>query len=907
MSDFPKSYSPDNVEKKWYPLWENSKIFSSNIKEGDEFKKEYRENSFSIVIPPPNVTGVLHMGHALNSTLQDVLTRYHRIRGLHTLWIPGMDHAGIATQSVVEKKLDKEKISRSELGREKFLEKVWQWKEEQGGIIQRQIREMGHSPDWDQERFTLDKGLSQAVRKVFVSLYKEGLIYKGKRIVNWCPKLRTALSDEEVNHKELKGKLYYIKYPVKDSSRHILIATTRPETMLGDTAIAFHPDDERYQELKNKKAILPLVGREIPFVADSFVDPEFGTGLVKVTPAHDPNDFEIGVRHNLERINILSPEGCITADGGKYEGLYRFKARERIVEDLTELGLLEKITDHVHAVGHCYRTGDIVEPYLTSQWFVKMAPLAKPAIRAVEEGRVRFVPDSWKKTYLHWMNNIRDWCISRQLWWGHRIPAWYCKDCGHITVLEDDPAICEKCSSKNIYQDEDVLDTWFSSALWPFSTMGWPNENSILKTYYPTSVLVTAFDIIFFWVARMIMMGIKFMNDVPFRDVLIHGLVLDEYGQKQSKSKGNVINPLDMMYKYGTDAFRFAMTVASGQGRGIRWNENNVSGFRNFANKIWNASRFIFLNLEDGEIQSKNLLSLPAPGELNDFDKWILGRLMKTFAEVQDNIEKYRLADAALRVYDFIWKEYCDWYIELCKDNLKDKNSKKSENTLRVLLFVLEKILILLHPFMPFISEEIYSYIRGHDPKTKIQKELFLVMAKWPTEEQIRPYIQSNKDSEITLFMRLVYQIRKIRGEMNIAPNLRLKATLVPDSDKENSKTIFSNIIKNYKTSIMTLSRLEDIKLDENYTAGSSDAKAALPGARVIIPLEGIIDLDKERQRLNKELKKIEAKLQGIQAKLKNESFVSKAPPEIVDKEKQKMAELQDLKNKYEESLTAIL
>lgn len=897
--ELEKAYNPEGVEKKWYKVWMEEKAFSP---ESTAANPNRRDEHFSIVIPPPNVTGVLHMGHALNSTLQDVLTRYHRMRGYKTLWIPGMDHAGIATQSVVEKKLLKDKIDKHDLGREKFVEKVWEWKEEHGGMIQQQIREMGHSPDWSNERFTLDEGLSHAVRKVFVELYKEGLIYRGKRIINWCPMLRTALADEEVNHKDTNGKLYYIKYPIAGEEGFLTVATTRPETMLGDTAIAFNPEDERYQHLRGKKAILPLIKREIPLVEDSFVDPEFGTGLVKVTPAHDPNDFEIGQRHNLEQINVLTETAYINENGGVYQGMYRFDARKKIIEDLEEQGLLEKIDDHFHSIGHCYRTDDVVEPYLTEQWFVQMRPLAEPAIDAVKSGKIRFIPKNWEKTYLHWMENIRDWCISRQLWWGHRIPAWYCNDCGKITVAEHDPLVCEHCGSKNIRQDEDVLDTWFSSALWPFSTMGWPDRTETLQQFYPTSVLITAFDIIFFWVARMIMMGIKFMGDVPFRDVLIHGLVLDEYGQKQSKSKGNVVNPLEMMYKYGTDAFRFTMVISSGQGRGIRWNENNVSAYRNFANKIWNAARFIFMNAESGGHKSLEFFELPNKSDLHAFDQWVLSRLVSALEEVERNVKQYRIGEAASVLYDFVWKEFCDWYIEISKDHLKEEGVRR-ETTLRILVYVLANILKMLHPFMPFISEELYSYILDHNADRKVEKEKLLETSPWPDAGELDGFIDENVSTEIEIFMDLIYRIRQLRGEMSIAPNVKLTAFILPEKE---SVAVYEHILQNYKAGLLSQAKLESIEIRQNHSSGKGEAKTAVRGATVSIPLEGVIDLAKERERLQKELQKIDKVLPKIEAKLGNAEFLKNAPEDVVAKEQEKAEELRELQKKFSDSLAAI-
>jgi valyl-tRNA synthetase len=690
----PSSYEPKDVETKWYEHWEKMGYFHADVNDNKE--------PFSIVIPPPNVTGNLHMGHALNNTLQDILARWQRMKGKSVLWMPGTDHAGIATQNVVERLLASEGKSKYDLGREAFEKRVWQWKEHSGGQIQSQLKRLGASLDWQRERFTLDEGLSRAVRKVFVSLYNDGLIYQGYRIINWCPRCETALSDIETDYKELEGNLWHIKYPIKNSNEFVTVATTRPETMLGDTGVAVNPEDERHKHLIGKTVILPLMNREIPVFADSYVDMEFGSGFVKVTPAHDPNDFEMGKRHDLEEIIIMDEHGIINENGGKYQGLDRYEARKKIVEDLTNLGLLEKVEKHVHSVGHCYRCSTVIEPYLSKQWFVKIKPLAEEAIKVVEDGRIRFVPGNWAKTYFEWMYNIKDWCISRQLWWGHRIPAFYCNDCGEVTVSMEDPKKC-KCGSTNIRQDEDVLDTWFSSALWPFSTMGWPDETPELKKYYPTSVLVTGFDIIFFWVARMIMTGVRFMKEIPFRDVYIHALVRDEHGQKMSKSKGNVIDPLIMMERYGTDAFRFTLAAFAAQGRDIILSEKRIEGYRAFCNKIWNATRFILMNLgEDftpGTYDKSNL---------EVFDKWILHTMNETVKAVDSALQQYKFNEAASLIYEFWWNEFCDWYLELVKQRIYSKDPAMKESSAiakQTLYTVLKTGLKLLHPFMPFITE----------------------------------------------------------------------------------------------------------------------------------------------------------------------------------------------------------
>ncbi len=858
-------YDPKKVEEKWYRIWEDSGDFHADENDSRE--------PYSIVIPPPNVTGNLHMGHALNNTLQDILIRWRRMQGNSALWMPGMDHAGIATQNVVERLLKEEGKSKDDLGREAFVRRVWEWKEHSGGQIQRQLRRLGCSLDWVRERFTLDDGLSQAVRKVFVDLYKEGLIYQGYRIINWCPRCRTALSDIETEYQDIKGALYHIHYPFKDGSGYITVATTRPETMLGDTAVAVNPDDERYVHLVGRVLILPLLNREIPIIADSFVSKEFGTGMVKVTPAHDPNDFEIGKRHNLPEINILNEQGYINENGGRYHGLDRFEARKKVVEDLKVQGLLEKIEEHNHAVGHCYRCHTIVEPYMSKQWFVKIKPLAEEAIKAVEEERIRFVPKSWEKTYFEWMRNIRDWCISRQLWWGHRIPAFYCTECGHINVELDDPIKCVKCGSENLCQDSDVLDTWFSSALWPFSTMGWPEETKTLKKYYPTFVLVTGFDIIFFWVARMIMMGLKFMNEVPFRDVYIHALVRDEHGQKMSKSRGNVIDPLVMMDEYGTDAFRFTLAIFAAQGRDVVLSEKRIDGYRAFCNKIWNAVRFILMNLNN-EFSLREL----KVDELEQFDRWILHRLNGAIRAVQKFLEEYRFNDAAQEIYEFWWHEFCDWYLEMVKNRLYGESSSASADTARqVLFYVLKNAVKLLHPFMPFISEEIWERVKKPDEKR-------LVLESWPAADDRFAFEKETRDTDV--FKEIVYKIRNIRGELNIPPAKKANVVFCPKSN------YMIELLNQTTPYIQSMAKVENVIINKEYKASKTDASAVLSDCEIYVPLAGLIDIDKEKERLEKEIDKVKADLERISAKLANKNFIDKAPVEVVEKEKARHGEL---------------
>ncbi|MBT8370398.1 MAG: valine--tRNA ligase, partial [Deltaproteobacteria bacterium] len=752
FKQFDKGYEPHAVEKRWYEYWESEQLFAAD--------EQSRQTSYSIVIPPPNVTGVLHMGHALNNTMQDILCRYRRLLGDNVLWMPGTDHAGIATQNVVEKNLAQKGTDRHQVGREKFIEAVWQWRKKYGGAIINQLKRLGASCDWSRERFTMDEGLSRAVRKVFVQLYDEGLIYRGNYIINWCHRCHTALADLEVEHEEHNGHLYHIRYPYPDGTGGIVVATTRPETMLGDTAVAVHPDDERYQGLTTDTVILPLMNREIPIIKDSYVDMSFGTGGLKVTPAHDPNDFEIGGRHDLPSVKVISDDGNMTAEAGQFRGLDRFECRKAVVAELERQGSLISVEPYQHSVGHCYRCKTVVEPNLSKQWFVRVKPLAAKAIAAVQNGQTKIIPEMWTNTYYEWMNNIRDWCVSRQIWWGHQIPAWTCDECGEIIVAMDAPQACRSCRAKHLTQESDVLDTWFSSALWPFSTMGWPDETPLLKTFYPTSVLVTGFDILFFWVARMMMMGLHFMQDVPFKEVYVHALVRDEKGKKMSKSKGNVIDPLNVIDRYGTDAFRFTLAAFAAQGRDIKMSEKRVDGYRHFINKLWNASRFALMHLDRGyeELNSENL-SLP--------DQWILSRLQRVTQEVSKALDSYRFNEAAGALYNFVWHEFCDWYLEAVKPALYDKEGQEAkEATQAVLWWVLRDTLVLLHSFIPFVTEEIWHHMPGTNGS--------IMKATFPAAS-VDTDAHQESESRMGIIMDVITGIRNVRGEMNIAPSLALK------------------------------------------------------------------------------------------------------------------------------------
>ncbi|MBT7696670.1 MAG: valine--tRNA ligase [Desulfobacterales bacterium] len=879
-----KGYEPHNVEEQWYEYWIKEKLFSAS--------EEGSEKGYSIVIPPPNVTGVLHMGHALNNTLQDILCRYKRLRGENVLWMPGTDHAGIATQNVVEKKLAAEGRDREQLGREKFIEAVWEWRSESGSAIINQLKRLGASCDWDRERFTMDEGLSKSVRKVFVQLHKEGLIYQGNYIINWCPRCNTALSDLEVEHEEQEGQLYHIKYPFENGKGGLVVATTRPETMLGDTAVAINPDDERYNNLKENNVVLPLVERIIPIIRDKYVDTEFGTGALKVTPAHDPNDFEIGTRHKLENIKVIGDDGTMTEEAGKFKGLDRFKCREAVVNTLEKEGLLVKQEPHDNSVGHCYRCKTIVEPNLSRQWFVKVKPLAEKAIAAVEEGKTKIIPENWTKTYFDWMYNIKDWCISRQIWWGHQIPAWTCQDCEKVTVSMETPEKCSHCGSANIVQETDVLDTWFSSALWPFSTMGWPDKTPLLEKYYPTSVLVTGFDILFFWVARMMMMGLHFMDEIPFKEVYVHALVRDEHGKKMSKSKGNVIDPLDVIEKYGTDAFRFTLAAFAAMGRDIKLSEDRVEGYRHFINKLWNAARFALMHLDSEEgkeyktIDSKGI-SLP--------DRWILSRLKTVTGSVAEALDSYRFNEAAGTLYQFVWHEFCDWYIEAIKPILYGKHGEDQQNaTKNVLWHVMRDILVLLHPFIPFVTEEIWHKLPG--TKGSIMR------AVYPDDNHDSEGIVQDPDSEemMEMIIEIITAIRNIRGEMNIAPSLSLDVVLQPDDNRT------MEIIKEHEELIVNIARLKSCKTGLNADKPSATATAIIKNATIFVSLSGIVDFAKETQRLEKEISKITKELVAISKKLNNEDYISKAPEHVVNKTKEKHENCIEKQEKLEVTLKKI-
>jgi len=864
--NLPKAYDFKEVEPKWYSFWEKQGFFHADVNSD--------KPSFSIVIPPPNVTGQLHMGHALNNTLQDILCRYRRLKGFEVLWVPGTDHAGIATQNVVERELAKEGKTRHELGREAFIERVWTWKEKYGNIIINQLKRLGASCDWERQRFTMDEGLSRAVRQVFVRLYREGLIYRGERMINWCPRCHTALANIEVEGEEREGAFYYIKYPLEDNSGHVVVATTRPETMLGDTAVAVHPEDERYRHIVGKYCILPLVGRRIPIIADAYVDREFGTGALKITPAHDFNDFEIGHKHGLEVVQVIGPDGKMTDDAGdEYVGLDRYECRQKIVEDLEREGFLEKIEPYVHRVGHCYRCKSAVEPMISMQWFVKTKPLAEKAIEAVRRGRTRIVPEKWEKDYFNWLENIEDWCISRQIWWGHRIPAWYCDSCGAITVDEKDPDVCESCGSSQIRRDPDVLDTWFSSALWPFTTLGWPEETPELKRFYPTSVLVTGFDILFFWVARMMMMGIHFMKDVPFYDVYVHALVRDAQGQKMSKSKGNVIDPLVMMENYGTDAFRFTLAAFAVQGRDIRLSEERIEGYRHFVNKIWNASRLVLMNLDTSE----TLMDLPEKPE-NLVHRWILSRLQSVVEEVDKALESYHFNEHAGVLYQFFWHEYCDWYLEMIKPDLYGDDEYRKRLAQAVSARVLEKVLVMLHPIMPFVTEEIWQKL----PQTQGS----IMQAQFPQVEENRK--DPIAETQMKLLQDVISGIRNIRGEMNIAPAAKVNVVCRYHDEEDR------DLLMEYGYLIRDLAKVDGLEI---VSISEGDKPKVAAGAvtekiEAYVLLEGVLDFEAELKRLQKEMAKIEKELELSKKKLHNEDFLSKAPKEIIDKEREKAERL---------------
>ena len=874
--ELPKVYEPQQVETKIYDMWQEGGYFHA---EKDESKKP-----FTIVMPPPNVTGQLHMGHAMDATLQDTLIRFKRMQGYNALWLPGVDHAGIATQIKVEEELRvKEGLTRYDLGREKFLERVWDWKHKYGNRIVEQQKKLGASCDWDRARFTMDEGCSKAVREVFVSLYEKGLIYKGSRIINWCPNCVTALSDAEVEYVDKPGHLWHIRYPLADGTGEVVVATTRPETMLGDTGVCVNPNDERYQHIIGKKVILPLVNKEIPVVADDYAEMEFGTGCVKMTPAHDPNDFEVGLRHNLEVIRVLNDNGVVNEFGGKYEGMDRYDARKAIVADLEEQGYLVKIEDHAHNVGTCYRCHKDVEPIISAQWFVKMQPLAEEAIRVVKEGETKFVPDRFSKTYMNWMENVRDWCISRQLWWGHQIPAWTCSDCGHITVSREDATVCEKCGSTHITREEDVLDTWFSSALWPFETLGWPENTDDFNYFYPTDVLVTGYDIIFFWVARMIFSGCEHTGKTPFHTVLIHGLVRDNLGRKMSKSLGNGIDPLEMIEKYGCDALRMNMVTSNSPGNDMRFYVERCEAMRNFANKLWNASRYVMMNLAEDAVNE-----LPSLDKLEIADKWVLSKLNNLIAEVTENLEKYELGIAVQKVYDFIWDTYCDWYIELTKARLYSEDADRKQTAIAVLVYVLDQTLRLLHPFMPFITEEIWQSL-PHEGNA-------LIVAQWP---QYREDLAFKAEADqMESVMDAIRAIRNRRAEMNVPPSK--KAALYVLTAKPQVFTEGEGfLLRLAYADTVTMLENEPENLDGMVTITTADAK-------LYIPMGQLVDVAKELARITKELDAAKKFLNSLEGKLSNEKFISRAPEAVVNAEREKAAKHRDLIAQLEQSLTAM-
>jgi len=874
MKNLAKTYDPAQVEERLYGEWMEKGYFHA---EPDESKKP-----FTIVIPPPNITGQLHMGHALDNTLQDILIRWRRMQGYCTLWLPGTDHASIATEAKIVEAMAKEGITKEQIGRDKFLERAWEWKRVYGGRIVEQLKKLGSSCDWKRERFTMDEGLSKAVIEVFVRLYRKGLIYRGDRIINWCPKCCTSISDAEVNYEEKDGHFWHIKYPVKDSDEYIVIATTRPETMLGDTAVAVNPEDERYAALVGKTLILPLMNREIPIIADSYVDKEFGTGAVKITPAHDPNDFEVGLRHNLPQIRVMDDHARMNDEAGKYAGLDRYEARKRIIEDLDALGLLVKTEDHKHNVGSCYRCDTVIEPIMSRQWFVKMKPLAEPAIKAVKDGTIKFVPDRFSKIYFNWMENIQDWCISRQLWWGHRIPAYYCQDCGEMVVDSKKPDVCPKCGSSRIEQDPDTLDTWFSSALWPFSTLGWPEKTKDLEYFYPTSVLVTGYDIIFFWVARMIFSGLEHTGKEPFSYVFIHGIVRDAQGRKMSKSLGNGIDPLEVISQYGTDALRFALTIGTSPGNDLRFSTEKVESSRNFANKIWNATRFVLMNFDE-DVDFSGVDS----SKFTVQDKWILSRMNALVAEVTENLENFELGIALQKIYEFIWEEFCDWYIELVKPRLFDREDDTRMEAQWVLNHVLCTSMKLLHPYMPFITEEVYRHLINDDES--------IMISTWPEYDEKLNFPDAEKEME--LIMNAIKAVRNIKAEMNVPPSRKNKLIFVTGPDN-------SGIILGSKRLFERLAGASEISVQKDKSGIPEGAVAAvIPGAEIYIPLEDLVDIGKEIERLEKEKANLEKELERVDSKLNNENFVKKAPEKVVEEERAKKAKYADMYAKVIERL----
>lgn len=886
----PDRYQHQELESALYTQWEEKAYFAAQ----DRSTKP----PFSIILPPPNVTGFLHIGHALDQTIQDALVRWKRMSGYNAMWLPGTDHAGIATQTVVEKELAKQGLTRQQLGREEFLKKVWEWKHAYGDRIYRQMRRLGNSLDWNRAVFTLDEGVSQAVRKVFVTLYKKGLIYRGTRLVNWSGPLETAISDLEVEHKEVKGTLWHIRYPLSDGSGYLVVATTRPETMLGDVAVCVHPQDERYKHLIGKHVKLPLTSREIPIIADDYVDPQFGSGVVKITPAHDFNDYKVAMRHQLPMINILDKRCYLNESAGSYQGLDVKAARKKVLQDLKALELIEKEEPHTHSVGHCSRTGAVVEPYLSEQWFVKMESLARPARHVVESGTIQIEPESWTKVYLHWLNNIEDWCISRQLWWGHRIPAWYCRDCGHTTVSETDPQDCEKCHSKNIIQDEDVLDTWFSSALWPFSTLGWPKETEALSTFYPTSVLVTGHDILFFWVARMVMMGLEFMGDVPFRKVYLHGLVRDAQGRKMSKSLGNSVDPVEMIEKYGADALRMTFLAHIHSGKDFKFSEERLQGYRNFINKIWNATRYALGRFEALGVSKQAWSQELQVVNMSSFDHWILHRLLQVESQVHQAWEQYRFSDAAGTLYQFMWHEFCDWYIEFSKPIFESAPTAEKVETAKVMRLVLERALRLLSPMIPFVTEYLYSQLPATSGSCMLQA--------YPSPHNhgaIKRLVQVDVGHQVELIKGVLHAIRNIRGENRLSPALELEVRL--QVEDEGSQKVLSA----YKGILSKLGRTKDISIASKQEIKQSAVMSVAVEqyrVQVIIPLSGLIDLEEEIKRLEKNLLKVNQSLGALVARLGNEKFIKNADPEVVESDKAQAVQLRFQKESLEQAIVRL-
>jgi valyl-tRNA synthetase len=880
----PKSYEPGPIEDKWYAKWIEDGIFKA--------APESRKPSFSIVIPPPNVTGSLHLGHALDNTLQDILCRAKRMQGYEVLWMPGTDHAGIATQNVVERSLSAQGINRHELGREEFVKRVWEWKEEYGSRIIGQLKKLGASCDWDRERFTMDEGLSRAVRKVFAELYARDLIYRGKYLINWCPRCLTALSDLEVEHRELDGKFYSVKYNFDDGGGGVTVMTTRPETILGDTAIAVHPRDERNRHLIGRRVTVPIAGRIIPVIEDNMVDPEFGTGAVKITPAHDPNDFLVGERHGLESIQVIDGRGTMSDAAGAYKGMDRFEAREAIAEELKSLGLLLDVTERRHSVGHCYRCNTVIEPYLSEQWFVRAKPLAEPDIEAVKAGDISFVPEQWASTYFQWMENIRDWCISRQLWWGHRIPAWYCGRCGDVTVSAGIPDVCCKCGSPDLKQDEDVLDTWFSSALWPFSTMGWPDDAEELKKFYPTSVLVTGFDIIFFWVARMIMMGIEFMKEPPFRHVYIHALVRDAHGQKMSKSRGNVIDPLDIIDKYGADALRLTLAALTLQGRDIFLSESRIETYRFFLNKLWNASRFALMNLEGAPDCGLALTGEDAK-YLRLHDRWILARLSDIVPEMTDLLDGYFFGELARTMYDFVWGDLCDWYLEMSKPALKGGEGAERKRVTRIVLYaVFKDVLKLLHPIIPFVTEELWQAFAFGD--------MIIGRSEWPVPVPIEGSAEAKSGMEY--IRNIVRAMRNLRAEVKLPPQKTAPVMLLGLKDESKASLVDEN-----GDMIKLMAKAESVELRPYGSPRPPKSLAAITGEwEIFFPVGNLMDVGRETARLRDELENLASEMERIRGKLENKNFIERAPAEVVEKERAAMAEKEARRRRIEENLESL-